>query len=287
MEVYLDGCTVEGVHRALVMRGSSGEQNNKAFLSNCTFISGDVLGGINIHDNTDHIVYLGVGCNYTAENATHPDQVAQTDDNYRHVSNTKNLNGLDFSVLRRFSRGGEVDPEAIENAVEKYLTENPPSGGGTASERVWKVLNEVTVNEVVDSVTIDADSDGKAFSAKHLLVHMYLPKYEYDGTTGTGYSTYAINGKVIGELGYCYPSSNWENGHFLFDIMACGDLVYVRCYNGPNGTALTYGRTLFEIFHFAVAENVGLYEGIFSFKWSLFSSKVLPGSTFKVYGEVS
>lgn len=179
-----------------------------------------------------------------------------------------------------------IPSEAIEDAVKKYLTENPPAGGA-ASEKVWKVLSEVTVNEVVDSVTIDADSEGKAFSAKHMLVHMYLPEYEYEGNTGTGYSTYAINGKAIGRFGYCYPASNWENGHFLFDIMPCGDLVYVRCYKGPNSGALTNGSTMTEIFHFAVAENVGLYEGVFSFEWSLFDRKVLPGSTFKVYGEVS
>lgn len=179
-----------------------------------------------------------------------------------------------------------IPPETIEDAVEKYLTENPPAGGA-ASERVWKVLNEVTVNEAVDSVTIDADSEGKAFSTKHLLVHMYLPKYEYDGTTGTGYSTYAINGKAIGKLGYCYPSGNWENGYFLFDIMACGDLVYVRCYKHGTGSELSVGITMEQIFHFAINENVGLYESIISFKWSLFNRKVLPGSTFKVYGEVS
>lgn len=287
MVAYFDNCKIEGVYRALVMRGSDGEQNNKAYLSNCTFISGDVARGINIHDNTNHLVYLGEGCNYTAENATHPEQVVQTMENYRRVHEDKALDGHDFDALRNRPVGGEVDPEAIEDAVEKYLTENPPAGGGTASERVWKVLNEVTVNEIVDSVTIDADSEGEAFSAKHMLVHMYLPKYEYEGNTGTGYSTYAINGKTIGRLGYCYPPSNWENGYFLFDIMACGDLVYVRCYKVVDGAYLSEGRTLEQIFHFAINENVGLYEGIFSFEWSLFNRKVLPGSTFKVYGEVS
>lgn len=190
------------------------------------------------------------------------------------------------------SGGGFVKSDtAPEDTSLLWVDPNDDSGeeaSGGSGGGVWKLLNEVTVDEVVDSVTIDADSEGNAISAKRMFVYMYLPTYEYDGTTGTGYSTYAINGKKISSgNGYCYPASKWEAAHFFFDIMACGDLVYVRCYREPNGSILTEGRSMTDIFHFAINENKGLYETITSFTWSLFNRKVLAGSTFKVYGEVS
>ena len=92
MSVYLDNCKIEGFYRAFVMRGTSDEQNNKAYLSNCEMISGDVARGINIHNET-HRVYL-TNCNYGKENATLPNCVIYTDSLYRKGANDEDLKAL-------------------------------------------------------------------------------------------------------------------------------------------------------------------------------------------------
>jgi glycerophosphoryl diester phosphodiesterase len=192
--------------------------------------------------------------------------------------------------MRRSDNGAMTTDDGVNLTVYGAASEPPSNGEGDTSAAVstkWELLNDITVSEVVDSVEVNTDLTGKAIATKHMLVHMYLPAYELDGTTGTGYSTYAVNGKSISTgNSYCFPSAKWENAYFLFDIMACGDIVYVRCYRETNGTTLASGKTV-EVFHFAINENPGMYENITSFKWSLFNRKVLPGSTFKIYGEVA
>ena len=64
-----DGCTFEGYKHGICMRGSLGEKNNTARLSNCTFAPrgyGDMNCTINYHSNT-HNVHVGVGCNATSD----------------------------------------------------------------------------------------------------------------------------------------------------------------------------------------------------------------------------
>lgn len=196
------------------------------------------------------------------------------------VATADNLGGIKADPVE------STDTQPVRIGADGKLYTTPGGGGEKPTSSKWKFINEISVSETVESVTIDADSDGNAISTKHLLVYMYLPKYELDGVTDTGYSTYAVNGKSISTgNGYCYPSSGWDNAHFLFDIMACGDLVYVRCYKQDNGGNLMNGIGV-KVFHFAINENKGLYEAITSFRWSLFNRKVLAGSTFKVYGEV-
>lgn len=96
MSAYFDNCKIEGVYRAFVMRGTSGEKNNKAYLSNCELIAGDVARAINIHEpfNT---VYL-TNCNYGKENATISNCVIYTDTIYRKSANDKDLNTIINSI---------------------------------------------------------------------------------------------------------------------------------------------------------------------------------------------
>lgn len=168
----------------------------------------------------------------------------------------------------------------LRNILDKVSS--LPDSGGEVLEKKWKLLNEINVEEVVDSVLIDKDSNGNPIATKHMLIHMYLPKYDYNGETATGYTTYLINGENVSPATYSYPSANWDNGHFFFDIMACGEIVYIRCYKSVN--VLTMGQPA-NMFHFTVS-SVGEYEYINSFLWRCFNRKVLSGSTFKIYGEV-
>lgn len=108
--VYMDGCTFEGHHHAIAMRGSLGEVNNTANLSNCTFLPKKVGSGlctINYHNNTHH-VNVGVGCNITPD-LIHTDEDKNveiidgmlnfTGKLYRRVALDKQLTGYDFNAL--------------------------------------------------------------------------------------------------------------------------------------------------------------------------------------------
>jgi hypothetical protein len=75
-----DGCTFEGYKHGICMRGSLGEKNNTARISNCTFAPrgyGDMNCTINYHGNT-HNVHVGVGCNATYDSIYIDHTIADT-----------------------------------------------------------------------------------------------------------------------------------------------------------------------------------------------------------------
>lgn len=163
-------------------------------------------------------------------------------------------------------------------------TDTGVSAGG--SNYKWKLINNIEVSDVVDSVKISEDLDGNTFSARHLLVFADLPKYELDGSTGTGYATYKINNSALTTKGYYYPSEGWDDGKFYFDIIPMGNAVQVQCYQNAqypvNG--LSSGQPA-KLFHTIVSQS-GEWNTVTSFEWSLYNRKVLPGSKFAVFGEV-
>lgn len=80
--VYMDNCKIYGSASQIVLRGSSGEQNNTLKISNSNLydLDGDYLS-VRI-DNDTHKLYIGKGCNFTAENTTLPSAVIATDEVY-------------------------------------------------------------------------------------------------------------------------------------------------------------------------------------------------------------
>lgn len=143
-------------------------------------------------------------------------------------------------------------------------------------KEVWEKINEITVDEVVDAVEITTDHDGNPFSLKKMYIFLTLPKYDYDGATGTGYPAFTING--YREL--TYPSSGWENNSLEWTIEAHGNHVVsnfiVWEYNGAH-----------KIFCHKVfwrREDETFYESIHSIKWALSNRKVLAGTKIEIYG---
>lgn len=78
ISVYMNNCNLTGLYRAAVLRGSDGEQNNSLHMSNTTIHSGNIIR----IDNDTHKLFIGVGCNFTAENTTLPEAVVTTEDVY-------------------------------------------------------------------------------------------------------------------------------------------------------------------------------------------------------------
>ena len=75
--VYMNNCKVESVRQTIVLRGTSGEQNNSLYISNTT---------LNVKfvriDNDTHKLYVGQGCNIVGEDTTRPTSVIMTDEIY-------------------------------------------------------------------------------------------------------------------------------------------------------------------------------------------------------------
>jgi hypothetical protein len=82
MKVYMDNCKIYGSASQIVLRGSSNEKNNTLKISNSDLydLDGDYLS-VRI-DNDTHKLYIGKGCNFTAENTTLPSAVIATDEVY-------------------------------------------------------------------------------------------------------------------------------------------------------------------------------------------------------------
>lgn len=79
IKVYIDNCDIYGSRQPIVLRGSSGEQNNTLYISNST-VNTDAKIRI---DNDTHKLYIGTGNNFTADNTNRPAAVIVTDNTYR------------------------------------------------------------------------------------------------------------------------------------------------------------------------------------------------------------
>lgn len=141
----------------------------------------------------------------------------------------------------------------------------------------WELITDITVDEWTQSVTINQDSEGNAFSLKKMDIFMTLPASTLeDGTDvdNVGYALYDVNGA---RPAYQSPSSDWENASFYWQIEARGDYYVVHCFK-DGGTNMT-------LFHEDVYMNVGKFETITSFTWRVFNNTMgFAGATFKVYG---
>ena len=76
--VYMDNCTIESAGHAIVLRTTSGEQNNALYISNSTIGENQQIR----IDSTTHKLYLGVGNSFTAEDTTLPAAVIETGETY-------------------------------------------------------------------------------------------------------------------------------------------------------------------------------------------------------------
>lgn len=74
--VYMDNCKISGGNAAFVLRGSSGEKNNKLYISNSILEKGRAR-----IDNNQHL-YVGVGTNIDDSKVTNKSLVTYTNENY-------------------------------------------------------------------------------------------------------------------------------------------------------------------------------------------------------------
>jgi hypothetical protein len=79
--VYMDGCEIVGAEnttRAFVLQSSYGSQASTLLISNSTINEGS---SIRIDDGGNKL-YIGVGCNFTADNTNRPAAVIATNETY-------------------------------------------------------------------------------------------------------------------------------------------------------------------------------------------------------------
>lgn len=81
ISVYMDSCEIYGAKQPIVLRGTAGEQNSTLYISNST-VTRDGAGQLVRIDNDTHKLYIGTGCNITADDASLPGVVTQTDEVY-------------------------------------------------------------------------------------------------------------------------------------------------------------------------------------------------------------
>lgn len=179
------------------------------------------------------------------------------------------------NYLQENPPSGEVATEAIKSAVEQYLQENPPAGG---SGDEWERIADLAATDYSTSYTIDQDLNGNPFSLKSMIIFMVLPKHTNpEGTeSSTGYAHYKVNDQAPA---FQSPSSNWDNGIYVWKINAYGDLCTIDTQKGNN--AAPYASSAF---HSTYMKRDGMFSAINSFTWRLFNGYVCPDSKFIVYG---
>ncbi|MBR5227239.1 MAG: hypothetical protein IKV94_01190 [Clostridia bacterium] len=79
IKVYMDNCEMYGSAYPIVLRGSSGEKNNTLYISNSNVKRKNLAVRI---DNDTHKLYIGTGCDFTANDSNRPTAVVQTNEVY-------------------------------------------------------------------------------------------------------------------------------------------------------------------------------------------------------------
>lgn len=176
--------------------------------------------------------------------------------------------------------GASVGQVPVVNSVDENGAPNGwgagdlPSGG---SGDDWELINEITTDEWVSSVTVNRDSNGNAFSLKKMKIFMTLPVTTNEAgevQTSGSYALYSINGE---NLNYQNPSEGWQSGLFVWTIEAWGDYCTVTCFKGVGGS--------YTLHHSGVYEISGAFSTITQFTWRVFAPTYGWSSTkFKVYG---
>ena len=65
--LYMDNCNIIADRQAIVLRGTAGESGHKVYASNTTISDGSYIR----IDSLTHTLYVGQGCNFTADNCYH------------------------------------------------------------------------------------------------------------------------------------------------------------------------------------------------------------------------
>lgn len=80
INVYINNCNIYGSENPILFLGFLGEKNNNLYISNSN-INLDSNGGIKLV-TTDNKLYIGKGCNFTADDTTLPESVILTTEEY-------------------------------------------------------------------------------------------------------------------------------------------------------------------------------------------------------------
>lgn len=182
--------------------------------------------------------------------------------------------GTDISLgVTGASVGDIIKVKAVDadGKPTEWVAAEMPSGDN------YELINDVTIEDWVCSITINQDSSGNAFALKKMIIFMTLPKTTTeDGTeqSNPGYAYYAVNNK---RPAWQNPAGGWESSDFMWKIEALKDYYSVECFKVSQ-----FGSTLFHSHSF---KSVDAFETLTSFEWRLFNGNYgWNGVSFKVYG---
>lgn len=182
--------------------------------------------------------------------------------------------GTDISLgLTGAAVGDIIKVKAVDadGKPTEWVAAEMPSGDN------YELINDVTIEDWVCSITINQDSSGNAFALKKMIIFMTLPKTTTeDGTeqSNPGYAYYAVNNK---RPAFQNPAGGWESSDFMWKIEALKDYYSVECFKVSQ-----FGSTLFHSHSF---KSVDAFETLTSFEWRLFNGNYgWNGVSFKVYG---
>ena len=123
ISVYMDGCTISGTgNEPFVVRPAKEGSTNYLYISNTQNNSSASVIRLNGEANQEYgdgaKMEIGIGCNFTADDTTHPEDAKETAMLYRYVKEDTLLDGRDFDALMK----GVVSMTDINEKLDAILT---------------------------------------------------------------------------------------------------------------------------------------------------------------------
>ena len=207
ISVYMDGCTISGTGgEAFVVRPAKVGSTNCLYISNTQNNSSASvirLNGFVGEDNGDRAkMEIGIGCNFTADDTTHPEDAKETAMLYRYVKEDTLLDGRDFDALMK----GVVSMTDINEKLDAILTSATFSvarGTYTPSTNV----SEVNITDIpAGAKLVELRATDELTPATDSVAPVAFATYNYLITHGSFHN----NSRPIGISAEYYRNSKWS-----------------------------------------------------------------------------
>lgn len=152
--------------------------------------------------------------------------------------------------------------------------ENQSSGGDELLKEGWRLINEITLTEDVETIDITTDKDGNSFELTELL---FVNCINY---STSAQSTININGKT--NLSSTNNFLENKNKYIIDKIKLYKDIGFIERESiSSTQTQFTYGQSAYTSYRVANTD----IESIQSIKFLKYDGTYLTGSTIKLYGK--
>lgn len=209
---------------------------------------------------------------FVSETKTYQANVQQVEEVKATIPNSATINNVNELVMQR------TDGDAVSELFKVAL----PQGGGGADE-TWELINDYTVENNVNYIIVNKDSDGKMFALKKILVFVDMVLNRTDDKTIGTYESVSGSAEISGHK--VFPGSTaFAVGSPSRTVRYYGELV-AGYFHGYRREVANSG-TVPVIFDMStntpyIPDGINAF-GLFPSGWGVV--QVSAGTKIKIYG---